>query len=125
MLAKSKAACKKKELELSDSSDEGQVIGKNNADDVGDDADDKVEWVVLMIIIAMIWHIVSWKDIDLNWSLITILEEHQTIRQGLFPVSRVNIFVSQGRSKPKNCKSIPYSYHTWSIMVLGNIHDHV
>ncbi|KAF8232600.1 hypothetical protein L208DRAFT_1271109, partial [Tricholoma matsutake] len=43
----------------------------------------------------------SWKDIDLNWSLITILEEDQAIRQGLFPVPGVNISVLQGRSKPK------------------------
>jgi len=99
--AKSKAASKKKELELSDSSNEEQAIGENNDDDAGDDANDKVEWVVLMIIIATIWHIVSWKDIDLNWSLITILEEHQTIRQGLFPVPGVNISVPQGGSKPK------------------------
>ncbi|KAF8815098.1 hypothetical protein BYT27DRAFT_7080741, partial [Phlegmacium glaucopus] len=43
----------------------------------------------------------SWKDIDLNWSLITILEEHQAIKQGLFPVPRANVSVSQGGSKPK------------------------
>ena len=44
--------------------------------------------------------IISWKDIDLNWSLITILEENETIRQGLFPVPRASIPVSQG-GKPK------------------------
>ncbi|KAF8233324.1 hypothetical protein L208DRAFT_1267270, partial [Tricholoma matsutake] len=43
----------------------------------------------------------SWKDIDLNWSLITILEEDQAIRQGLFPVPGANISVSEGGSKPK------------------------
>ncbi|KAF8237028.1 hypothetical protein L208DRAFT_1249613 [Tricholoma matsutake] len=35
-------------------------------------------------------HIFSWKDVGLNWSLITILEEHQDIRQGLFPVPGAN-----------------------------------
>ena len=44
--------------------------------------------------------ITSWKDIDLNWSLITILEEDQIIRQGLFPVPGAIIPVSQG-GKPK------------------------
>ncbi|KAF8224449.1 hypothetical protein L208DRAFT_1109004, partial [Tricholoma matsutake] len=43
----------------------------------------------------------SWKDVDLNWSLITILEEHQAIRQGLFPVPGANVTISQGGSKPK------------------------
>jgi hypothetical protein len=44
--------------------------------------------------------IISWKDVDLNWSLITILEENQTVRQGLFPVPGATILVSQG-GKPK------------------------
>ena len=44
---------------------------------------------------------ISWKDHDLNWSLIAILEEDQVIRQGLFPVPGANISVSQGGSKPK------------------------
>jgi F0F1-type ATP synthase alpha subunit len=44
---------------------------------------------------------ISWKDVDLNWTLISILEEDEVIRQGLFPVPGANISVSQGGSKPK------------------------
>lgn len=44
---------------------------------------------------------ISWKDVDLNWTLIAILEEDEVIRQGLFPVPGANISVFQGGSKPK------------------------
>ncbi|KIL54793.1 hypothetical protein M378DRAFT_182413 [Amanita muscaria Koide BX008] len=83
--SKIKATCKKKEIELSDTGDEGLATKGDRDDEAGDDADDKVDW----------------KDNDLNWSLITILEEDQAIRQGLFPVPGANISVSQGGSKPK------------------------
>jgi hypothetical protein len=45
----------------------------------------------------------SWKDLDLNWALVTVLEEDSVIRQGLFPaaVPGGNNSVAQGGSKPK------------------------
>jgi hypothetical protein len=96
MLTKSKATHKKKAvLEISDS--EGQARGD---DDAGDD--DKVEWVIFHDYLGYKFETStrSWKDIDLNWSLIMILEEDQVIRQGLFPVPGANISLSQG-GKPK------------------------
>jgi hypothetical protein len=92
MLTKSKATHKKKAvLEISDS--EGQARGD---DDAGDD--DKVEWVIFHDYLGYKFETStrSWKDIDLNWSLIMILEEDQVIRQGLFPVPGANISLSQG-----------------------------
>ena len=46
-------------------------------------------------------YVISWKDVSLNWKLITALEEDTVIRQGLFPIPGANISVSQGGSKPK------------------------
>ena len=53
--------------------------------------------------------IISWKDIDLNWSLITILEEDETIRQGLFPVPGASKHTSLTRWQAQDRPSVDAS----------------